>query len=131
VRSNPATSPDDFDTLIERHKSQSVSYGVFGEAFNVLLETMANAIKTVKGRSDTAMTALEARVAELEARPTLDYKGIWDSETVYRRGDCVTRSGSVWHCERDRTRGILPGVGDGWRLAVKRGSDGKNAKDAR
>jgi hypothetical protein len=95
VRSDPATLPD-FDTLTERNKLRSVTYGVFGEAFNVLLETMANAIKTVKGRSDMALTALEARAAELEARPPgVAYKGVWDSSEVYQRGHFVTRAGSI------------------------------------
>ena len=49
MRSDPTTSPDDFDALIERHRSQSVSYAVFWEAFNVLLETMTDAIKNREG----------------------------------------------------------------------------------
>jgi hypothetical protein len=122
----------DFDGLIERNKSKSVTYGVFGEALNVLLESMANAVKAVNGRSDRAITALETRVVELEARPTLDYKGIWNASAVYRRGDCVTRSGSIWCCERDHNCGIVPGeAGDGWRLACKKGADGKNGRDLR
>jgi hypothetical protein len=131
VTSDPAVQPD-FDTLIGRHKSQSVTYGVFGEAFNVLLETMANNIKTVKTRCDAAMTALEARVAELEARPSLDYKGIWNASSLYRRDDCVTHSGSIWCCERDHNCGIVPvEAGDGWRLACKKGADGKDGRDLR
>jgi hypothetical protein len=131
MSSDPATLPD-FDTLIERQKSKPVTYGCFGAAVNVLLETIGNAVKAVTTRSDRAITALEARVAELEARPTgVAYKGVWDSSEVYERGHFVTRAGSIWHCERDHNRGILPGAGDGWRLAVKKGSDGKDGKDLR
>lgn len=106
-----------------------MTYAVFGEAFNVLLASISNAVKAVTTRSDTAMTALEARVAELEARPPgVAYKGVWDSSEVYQRGHFVTRAGSLWHSERDLNRGILPGAGDGWRLAVKKGADGKDGK---
>jgi hypothetical protein len=132
VSATPATSPDDFDILIEKHRSKSVTYAVFGETFNVLLASIGNAVKAVTTRSDTAIAALEARVAELESRPTgVAYKGVWDASEVYERGHFVTRAGSIWHCERDHNRGILPGAGDGWRLAVKKGSDGKDGKDLR
>ena len=134
VRSDPVAEPD-FNTLIERHKSEPVTYAVFGEAFNVLLDVIAEPMKAVKRRferSDAAIATLEARVAKLEARPTgVAYKGVWDSSEVYQRGQFVTRAGSIWHCERDHNRGILPGAGDGWRLAVKKGSDGKDGKDLR
>jgi hypothetical protein len=129
VRSDPTTSPDDFDVLIARHASKSVTYAVFGEAFNVLLVSIGNAAKAVTTRSATAITALEARVAALEARPPgVAYKGVWDSSEVYRRGHFVTRAGSIWHCERDHNRGLIPGVGDGWKLAVKHGKDRKGLR---
>jgi hypothetical protein len=106
-----------------------VTYGVLGEAFNVLLETMTETVKAAKARSDAAITALETRVAELEAQPPgVAYKGIWDGSEVYQRGYFVTRAGSMWHCERDHNRGLIPGVGDGWKLAVKHGKDGKDLR---
>ena len=134
MRSDPAVQPD-FDTLIERNQSKSVTYGVFGAAINILFETMADTAKAVRDmttRSNAAQMTLETRVAELEARATLDYKGVWNPQTEYRRGDCVTRDGSIWHCQRNDNTGMRPGSeGDGWRLAVKRGADGKNGRDPR
>jgi hypothetical protein len=89
-------------------------------------------MNAVKAGSDATITALETRIAELEARPTgISYKGVWDSAEVYQRGHFVTKAGSIWHCERDQNRGAIPGVGDGWRLAVKKGADGKDGKDSR
>lgn len=71
----------------------------------------------------------ERRIAELEARPSTQYRGIYDDKETYRRGDFVTRSGSVWHCELDRAKGVVPGTDAlGWRLAVKRGADGRDAR---
>jgi hypothetical protein len=116
VRSNPAPSPDDFDTLIERHKSQPVSYGVFGEAFNVLLDTMTDAMKTEKGRS----AALEARVAQLEQQPpSPHYQGVFQEEKTYSRGSMVTKGGGLWLALEDTTR--VPGRSADWRLVVKSG----------
>lgn len=72
--------------------------------------------------------ALETRVADLEERPTVEYRGVWKSDEKYKRGHLVTHSGSVWHCELAGS-GIVPGNGaTGWRLAVKRGENGKDAR---
>ncbi|RWG20121.1 MAG: hypothetical protein EOQ55_12555 [Mesorhizobium sp.] len=70
--------------------------------------------------------ALESRVKELEER-SFDYKGVWKADERYKRGHFVTHSGSLWHCEVAGS-GIVPGNGAaGWRLAVKRGENGKDA----
>ena len=69
---------------------------------------------------------LQKRVAELEARPAMKYEGVWDAEKVYRVGDFVTDGGSLWHCS-DTNIGVRPGSSDAWRLAVKRGRDGRDA----
>ena len=116
MRSNPAIAPDDFDTLIDRHKSQPVSYDVFGEAFNVLLETMANTVKAVKRRSD----ALEARVMQLEQQPpSPHYAGTYEQGKAYARGALATRSGALWLALEHTTH--TPGRSDQWKLIVKSG----------
>ncbi|WP_082953911.1 hypothetical protein [Mesorhizobium sp. AA23] len=69
---------------------------------------------------------LEDRLKELEER-SFDYKGVWKADETYKRGHFVTHSGSLWHCELAGS-GIVPGNGAaGWRLAVKRGENGKDA----
>lgn len=71
--------------------------------------------------------ALEDRVQQLEERPSVEYRGSWKADEKYRRGDLISHAGSVWHCELAGS-GIVPGEGaTGWRLAVKRGRDGKDA----
>jgi hypothetical protein len=115
VRSDLATLRD-FDALIEQNKSKSVTYGVFGEAFNVLLETMTDAIKTVKGRS----AALEARVAQLEQQPpSPHYQGVFQEEKAYARGSLVTKAGGLWLALEHTTH--TPGRSDQWKLIVKSG----------
>lgn len=63
---------------------------------------------------------------ELELPGFVD-KAVWKETEAYRKGDGVTWAGSFWIAERD-----VPGKPDtadsGWRLAVKRGRDGKDAK---
>ncbi|MHC2373367.1 chitodextrinase [Bradyrhizobium diazoefficiens] len=67
------------------------------------------------------ITPLKERIKELESRPTLCYRGIWDASRTYQPGSFVTHSGSVWHADVQST-GIRPGEGGFWKLAVKRGS---------
>ena len=73
-----------------------------------------------------ATEPLRQRIAELEARPSVKYLGVWREDKVYSSGSMVTDQGSVWHAERaTMTR---PGTSNDWVLAVKRGRDGKGAK---
>jgi hypothetical protein len=65
---------------------------------------------------------LEARIKELESRPTLRYCGLWEQGREYVPGEFVTCDGSVWAC-RVATTG-KPGVAHSdWQLAVKHGRD--------
>jgi hypothetical protein len=69
---------------------------------------------------------LEKRIAELEARPTVKYLGVYQQDKAYGSGSMVTASGGIWYANRatcDR-----PGSSDAWTLAVKRGADGKDAR---
>jgi hypothetical protein len=56
----------------------------------------------------------------------LAYCGVWDEGREYSRGSLVTFAGSMWHANQ-ATR-ARPGVNAAWRLCVKRGRDGKDAK---
>lgn len=53
------------------------------------------------------------------------YRGVW-VEGRYSKGDLVTWGGSMWHAEKDTEAKPDGGEGD-WKLAVKRGRDGKDA----
>jgi hypothetical protein len=71
----------------------------------------------------------EARLTALEERPTMQYRGVFETSRQYMPGDFVTHDGSLWHCNRP-THGPVPGFDkDGWTLAVKRGRDGKGRKE--
>jgi len=60
--------------------------------------------------------SLQQRVAELEARPQLDYRGIWTEGVDYVPGNLVTHRGTIWFC-REATS-AQPG-GPDWQLMVK------------
>lgn len=66
--------------------------------------------------------ALERRIAQLEQRPEMVYTGVFDPSRIYREGQVVTESGSMW-CARRHDPGPIPGPG--WTLCVKRGRDSR------
>jgi hypothetical protein len=57
--------------------------------------------------------------------PALIYRGVYSTGKSYEKGDTVTWSGSVWHCEKATMSKPDDNSGD-WRLAVKHGRDGKD-----
>jgi hypothetical protein len=59
--------------------------------------------------------------------PTVIYRDVFKAGEQYAAGDAVTWGGSLWVAQRDT--GEKPDTPDsGWKLAVKRGRDGKDAK---
>ena len=56
--------------------------------------------------------------------PVMIDRGVW-TERVYQKGDCVTWGGSLWVCQRE-TSAKPDSPDSGWRLAVKKGRDGKD-----
>lgn len=55
-------------------------------------------------------------------------RGVYKAETEYVRGDGVTWGGSFWIAQRDTSE--KPETSDAWRLAVKKGRDGKDTDPA-
>ena len=53
-------------------------------------------------------------------------RGVYKSGMEAKAGDGVTYAGSFWIAQRDTT--TMPGKSDDWRLAVKRGQDGKDLR---
>lgn len=59
--------------------------------------------------------------------PRFSDKGVFRDGDDYEAGDGVTWAGSYWIAQKDSPEG-KPGDGDSWRLAVKRGRDGKDGR---
>lgn len=60
--------------------------------------------------------------------PAMIYRGVF-KPGEYKKGDCVTWGGNLWHCEE--TTSEKPGEvnGKGWTLCVKKGRDGKDGRN--
>ena len=92
-------------------------------------EQIGRAIKTATvTTSDGGRTlrwAIGETVHEIKTAVVLD-AGVWKEGTAYVAGDGVTMGGSFFIAQADTS--AKPGKSDEWRLAVKRGSDGRDAK---
>jgi hypothetical protein len=76
---------------------------------------------------------LRDRIIALEKRETSSYEGVWRSDVDYGVGKMVTHQGSIWACLATGNVGVRPGAGGTeklWRLAVKRGRDGRDLRGA-
>ena len=86
---------------------------------------------TVEQSGERGMVIRFARGAEVKefalAFPVVVDRGVYKDGSAYEQGDAVTWGGSLWIAQKDSPEG-KPGMGDGWRLAVKKGRDGKDAK---
>jgi hypothetical protein len=70
---------------------------------------------------------MHRRLHALEQRPGLQYRDVWSADTKYHVGDVVTYAGSMW-VAKVINNAVKPGDSAGvWRLAVKRGRDGRDA----
>jgi hypothetical protein len=70
----------------------------------------------------------EAKEFGLIVLPMQIYRGIYAEGKAYERGDTVTWSGSLFHCNENTMD--KPGAGSkAWTLASKRGADGRHGKD--
>ena len=76
----------------------------------------------------TLRWAIGETVHEIKTAIVLD-AGVWQEGTAYVAGDGVTLGGSFFIAQADTT--AKPGKSDEWRLAVKRGTDGRDARTER
>jgi hypothetical protein len=83
-------------------------------------------------RGERSVAAIYKRgdevIEQIFTFPALIDRGVYKSGEEYEKGDGVTYAGSFWIAQRDTKD--APGNSDSWRLAVKRGRDGKDSKNA-
>jgi len=58
--------------------------------------------------------------------PVMIYRDVYQPGRKYVPGDCVTFAGSLWHCFEETSDRPNEAGSAGWRLAVKRGRDGRS-----
>jgi integrin beta 3 len=92
-----------------------------------ITEQVGRALKTATFTSSdggrTLRWALGEAVHEIKTAIVLD-AGVWKEGVSYVAGDGVTMGGSFFIAQADTT--AKPGKSDEWRLAVKRGNDGRD-----
>jgi hypothetical protein len=71
------------------------------------------------------ITMLREKVADLEQRPAIAYKGTWDPSRLYAAGDLVTFSGSMWAAKTASVSRRPPDAA-AWQLCVRKGADGRD-----
>jgi hypothetical protein len=89
------------------------------------LQVSEFAVELVDGR--TMVLTLGAGDQRKEARvhlPVVLDRGVFKDGEAYQQGDAVTWAGSLWIAQKDAPEG-KPETSRDWRLAVKRGRDGK------
>ena len=94
---------------------------------NYVIEQVGRAIKTASVTTPDGGRTLRWTIGdivhEIKTAIVLD-AGVWKEGASYAAGDGVTLGGSFFIAQRDTT--AKPGKSDDWRLAVKRGNDGKD-----
>jgi hypothetical protein len=71
--------------------------------------------------------ALEVKIKSLEDNPPFQYRGVYEKDKTYPKGSFVTHTGSVWYCTEDTIQPPTYGI-HCWRLAVKQGQPGRDAR---
>jgi hypothetical protein len=106
-----------------------------------IIQPLAAQVKA-KFATKTELAALRAEVAQLKARDAerdkrlkqlesrswLEYRDVWKADVTYRADDAVTWDGCMW-VARAASTNARPGRSECWRLAVKKGRDGKDLRN--
>ncbi|MCS9316341.1 hypothetical protein N0711_06630 [Pseudomonas aeruginosa] len=77
---------------------------------------------TVKMQAGDIVVEKSVRIASVIDR------GVFSAEKSYEQGDGTTYGGCYWIAQKDAPEGVPGGSAD-WRLAVKKGRDGKDLRD--
>lgn len=78
---------------------------------------------TVKMQAGDVVVEKSVKIASVIDR------GVFSAEKAYEQGDGTTYCGCYWIAQKDAPAGV-PGGSDDWRLAVKKGRDGKDLRDS-
>lgn len=122
---------DEVESSVETLLTRSAPPSRLGAAPEQRDDDALDELRVLLKRSAERAEAIEARLAEIERRTLADsYKGIWDADETFARGDLVTHGGSLWIALQD-VSGYKPGSDNGsarvWQLVVKRGKDVRDA----
>ncbi|WP_430316991.1 hypothetical protein [Pseudomonas sp. p1(2021b)] len=81
------------------------------------------------GRTVTVKLQAGESIIEKSVKiPTVIDRGVFSADKPYEQGDGVTYGGCYWLAQKDAPEGVPGGSAD-WRMAVKKGRDGKDLRD--
>ncbi|MFG8076891.1 hypothetical protein ACEOIB_24770 [Pseudomonas aeruginosa] len=92
------------------------------ESFDLSLSDDGRTV-TVKMQAGDTILEKSVRIASVIDR------GVYSAEKSYEQGDGTTYGGCYWIAQKDAPEGVPGGSAD-WRLAVKKGRDGKDLRDS-
>ncbi|EKQ6319223.1 hypothetical protein P6M09_004509 [Pseudomonas aeruginosa] len=81
--------------------------------------------RTITVKLQAGETVIEKSI---RLRALID-RGVFSAEKSYEQGDGTTYGGCYWIAQKDAPEGV-PGGSSDWRLAVKKGRDGKDLRDS-
>lgn len=101
----------------------------FDDAWHCIMDGIADAEEVTDGRVTTKTVTRSSGVVTktVTKSAAMIYRGLFVRGSAFEVGDTVTWGGHLWHCEQD-TAEPPSEQSKAWRLAVKRGADGKAAK---
>ncbi|MCO3804695.1 hypothetical protein FA071_04315 [Pseudomonas aeruginosa] len=92
------------------------------ESFDLALGEDGRTV-TVKMQAGETVIEKSVKIASVMDR------GVYSAEKSYEQGDGTTYGGCYWIAQKDAPEGVPGGSAD-WRLAVKKGRDGKDLRDS-
>ncbi|HFI2225243.1 TPA: hypothetical protein ACHY14_000749 [Pseudomonas aeruginosa] len=92
------------------------------ESFDLSLSDDGRTV-TVKMQAGDTILEKSVRIASVIDR------GVYSAEKSYEQGDGTTYGGCYWIAQKDAPAGA-PGASADWRMAVKKGRDGKDLRDS-
>jgi hypothetical protein len=126
------------DTELEHFVASSGHRFLPIRTFHDVFVGFATALGRANDERDREIAELRQTAAELKARigplvtftqqPFLKDAEVWTMDVSYVAGDCVSHEGSLW-IAKQASRDVRPGANPAcWRLAVKHGRDGRDAR---
>jgi len=79
--------------------------------------TQKQVVDLIFAAAKTISRDINLRLDLIENRG-VKYHGVYESGSVYGKGDIVTHKGTIWYCKESSATGE-PGRSDGWQLMVK------------
>jgi hypothetical protein len=83
-----------------------------------------NDFETIGAFVGRAIKPLQDKIAELEQRKAMVWRGVWRTGVEYHEGD-VTQDKGVLHICKAPTSGTRPGSGPGWQMLHKTKAEAK------